>query len=99
MTAAGLLVMRTLVARPTTRGAENGIGGAGCGTPEAGLGIWWAGHVPMILSPRTAAGVPIAFLLSLSLSVQLDDGALDLDGPGAFDLHGGALEVEGGGRL
>jgi hypothetical protein len=39
--------------------ALNGNGGPGWGAPEDGLGIWCAEHVAMILSPSTAAGVPI----------------------------------------
>ena len=39
MTAAGLLPMRTVATVPIVSGAENGIGGPGCGAPVAGFGI------------------------------------------------------------
>jgi hypothetical protein len=51
--------MSTVGQVPVVTGAENGIGGPGCGTPLAGLGIWWIAHVALMRSPSTAAGVPM----------------------------------------
>src|SRR5829696_8909463 len=59
-TAANLPPIITVVASPWISGAENGMGGPGCGAPVAALGIWWPLHVAVILSPMTAAAVPMA---------------------------------------
>jgi hypothetical protein len=58
-TTAGLPAIWTVATVPIVTGAENGIGGPGCGTPLAGFGIWWIAHWPVILSPMTIAGAPI----------------------------------------
>jgi hypothetical protein len=47
-TAAALPAISTVGQTPTVTGALNGSGGDGCGTPVAGLGMMWIGHVPMI---------------------------------------------------
>src|SRR5436309_8244573 len=79
-TAAGLPPIRTLVARPMSSGAENGIGGAGNGLPTGGPGIWCPMHVPMIRSPITAAGVP-GICAPFLPSVELDRAALHASPP------------------
>ena len=81
ITAAGLPPMSTVEHRPSVSGAVNGIGGPGCGLPT-GPGIWCSGHMPVILSPMTMAGAGIAVA-----SVQLDHGAVDIDGGIALDGH------------
>jgi hypothetical protein len=57
--AAGLPPISTLATVLAVTGALNGIGGPGWGTPDAGLGIWWIAHIPVIRSPITIAGAPI----------------------------------------
>src|ERR1700674_211976 len=47
-TAAALPAISTVGQTPKVTGALNGSGGDGCGTPVAGLGMMWIGHVPMI---------------------------------------------------
>ena len=57
-------------ARPVVTGAENGIGGPGCGAPTPGDQV--DAHSPVILSPSTAAGPPIVVGLPCRVLVQLD---------------------------
>lgn len=57
-TTASFPPMKTDVARFWIIGAVNGIGGPGCGAPEAGFGIMWIEHVPFARSPITTAGAP-----------------------------------------
>src|SRR4026208_2298787 len=92
-TSTGLPATRTAPHAPGVTGAENGIGGPGCGAPLAGLGIRWIAQVACTLSPRTAAGTPIGCRslqwsvgrrsvsvgASRAGSVELDDGAVDVD--------------------
>src|SRR5260370_8399996 len=54
-------------------------------------------HIPTILSPITAAGVP--GISALPQSVELDGSSLDGDRSGPLDRHLGALNFELGGRL
>jgi hypothetical protein len=54
--------------------ALNGNGGPGWGAPEDGLGIWCAEHVAVILSPSTAAGVPIVVTLPFAHVCQFGVG-------------------------
>src|SRR5262245_55846165 len=100
-TAAGLPPISTLVARLCVSGAENGSGpGVGCGAPVAGLGIWWIAQLPLILSPSTAAGVPIRDASRpCRVLVELDRLAGDLDRPARLELDAGALQRERAGRL
>ena len=44
ITATALPPIVTVGSRPINNGAEKGIGGPGCGAPEAGFGIWWIAH-------------------------------------------------------
>jgi hypothetical protein len=49
----------TVAQVPVLTGALNGIGGPGCGAPEAGFGTRWIAQVAVMRSPSTAAGVPM----------------------------------------
>src|SRR5262245_62288115 len=91
-TAAGLPLIRVLVASPLSSGAAKGSGGAGCGAPVAGLGIWWSGQVPVTWSPITAAGVPMYTILKVL--VELDRVALDLDRTVTADRDLRALQLQ-----